>query len=186
MKRITMAAAAFVAVAAGVGAKARPAEAGRLAEAAADAAVRAWAGVEGNPIPAAVAGGTFLLTVGYRKGRAGVAGRAATLVLTPPADEPEPLVVRRAKARATRAQLIADHIGLENRKKKMGGEITQAEKEACYTEQAVADAERVLAEKRKAHQAAAEKLDRLAEEQRRVKDELAAIGAELKKLSELV
>ena len=186
MKRIGLAAAAALAVVAGLGAKARPAEARRLAEEAAEAAVRARAGVEANPVPAAVALGTFLLTVGYRKGRAKVAGRAAGLVLAPPADEAEPPVVRRAKARATRAQLVADQIGLENRRKKMAGEVGQAERDACYTEQAVGDAERVLGERRKAHQAAADRLDALAAEQEQVRQDLAAIDAELKKLAELV
>ena len=182
MKRILTAAAAGLAVAAAVGAKARPAETDRLLGATAAAAARSWAGVEGNPVPAAVAAGTLVLTLAARKRR----GKPAGLVLTPPAAEAEPAVVRRAKARATRAQLIADHIGLENRKKKMGAEVNQAEKDACYTEQAVADAERVLADKRKAHQAAAARLAGLAAEGRQLRDELAAIGAELKKLADQI
>jgi hypothetical protein len=182
MKRYVLAAAAGLAVVAGFGAAAAPAEFGRLTETAAERVVRARAGIEANPVPAAVALGTFVLTLALRKGRA----KAAGLVLTPPGDGAEPAVVRRAKARATRAQLIADQIGLENRRKKMAGEVAQAEKDACYTEQAVVDAERVLAEKRKAHAAAADRLDALADEQDRVRAELAAIDAELKKLAELV
>jgi chromosome segregation ATPase len=95
-------------------------------------------------------------------------------------------VVARAKARATRAQLIADQIQLENRLRKLPGEVKAAEKDACYTEQAVQDARRLLETKLKAHDEALAKLDQLHEELMASEAELAAINAELEKLAEQV
>jgi len=109
-------------------------------------------------------------------------------VLTPPRASPEVenAVVRRAKARATRSQLLADQIGLQNRHRKLPEEVVKAEKDACYTEQAVADAERALAERKKAHKEAVAKLEALRKEKAAGDAELAEIEAELKKLAELV
>lgn len=184
MKRIGLTAVAVLAVAAAVGSKARPAEYRQLTEEAAGAGVRVWDGVERNPVPSAVAAATFVLTLGLRKGRKAVAeAPPAPQPAQVPAAEVEPAVVRRAKARATRTQLLADHIGLEARKKKLAGEVTQAEKDLCYTGQGVADAERVLADRRKAHAAATDRLAALTDERRQVRDELTAIGAELQKLA---
>ena len=74
----------------------------------------------------------------------------------------------------------------QNRHRALPDAVTKAEKEACYTEQAVADAERVLANKEKAHDAAVAKLEGLQEEKATSEAELAAIDIELKKLAELV
>ena len=46
----------------------------------------------------------------------------------------------------TRAQLLADQIGLQNRHKKLPEEMVKAEKDVCYTGQALADADRKLAD----------------------------------------
>ena len=100
--------------------------------------------------------------------------------------EAESPVVMRAKARATRTQLIADQIGLKNRQRKLPVEIETAERETCYTEQAVADARKALGEKHKAHNVALAKLKALREEQAASEAELAAIASELEKLAERV
>ena len=117
------------------------------------AAERLWTGVEANPVPVLVALGTFLLTIVYHKAkgkslRESVAFAATRVTLvpvpTPAAASPEPLVVKRAQARATRTQLIADQIGLENRIRKLPDEVKKAEREVCYAEQAVTDGETAL------------------------------------------
>lgn len=190
MKRIALAA-VVLAAAVGAGyAAAFPAEFEQYKAAAGDAGRRAWAGAEANPVPVYLALGTFLLTVGYHAAR-GKSLResvaAATHVAGAPAKEDdETPVVRRAKARATRTQLVADQIALTVRLRKLPDELTKAEKESCYTEQAVADAERVLANKQEAHDAAVARLEALREEKAAGDAELAAIDAELKKLAELV
>jgi hypothetical protein len=155
-------------------------------------AERAWTSIEANPVPVLVALGTFLVTIVYHK----LKGRslreslayAATRVqlVSVPAPQPETPVVVRAKARATRAQLIADQISLENRIRKLPAEVRQAEKDACYTEQAVVDGERALLAKRKAHEDAVTKLELLREELAAGEEELAAIAEELKKLADVV
>jgi len=159
------------------------------------AARQAWENVQTNPVPVVFALGTFVLTVAYHKAKGKslresveVAATRVTVVPVPGgvAVEPETQVVKRAKARATRAQLIADQIGLQNRYRKLPDAVLKAEKEACYTEQAVADAERALADKRKAHEEASAKLEALANEQAEGEAELADIEAELKKLAEVV
>lgn len=155
---------------------------------------QAWENVEANPVPVVFALGTFLLTVIYHKAKGKslresveVAATRVTVIPVPGGvAEPETPVVKRAKARATRAQLIADQIGLQNRYRKLPDAVLKAEKEACYTEQAVADAERALADKRKAHDEATAKLEALREEQAHGEAELAEIEAELKKLAEVV
>lgn len=162
--------------------------------AAGQAAARVWEGIEANPVPLLLAVGTFLLTVLYHtaKGKSlgesvEVAATRVRLVPLPPKDggEAEPAVLRRAKARATRAQLVVDQIGLENRHRKLPEAIVKAEKEACYTEQAVTDAARVLADRRKAHDEAVAKLDGLRKEKAAADAELAEIGAELTKLADV-
>jgi hypothetical protein len=158
------------------------------------AAERAWAGVEANPVPVLVALGTFLATIVYHKLKGKslresveVAATRVTLVPVPASGaHPETPVVLRAKARATRAQLIADQIGLEGRIRKLPGEVRTAEKEACYTEQAVADARKSLEAKQKAHEEAVAKLESLRAELAAGESELAAIADELKKLAEVV
>src|SRR5262245_65433001 len=77
-----------------------------------------WAGIEANPVPAALAAGTFLLTVLYHKAKGKslresleVAATRGTVVPVPVEDAGEHPVVRRARARAQRAQRGADQIG---------------------------------------------------------------------------
>ena len=116
-----------------------------------------------------------------------MAATRVTVVNVPQPDAgDENPVVKRAKARATRAQLLADQIGLQNRQKKLPEELLKAEKEACYTEQALADAERKLADKRKAHDEAVAKLDGLRTERDGAEAELAEIEVELQKLADVV
>ena len=181
-----------------------PAEVRQAADAASAAAVRAWTGVEGNPVPVLVALGTFLLTIVYHKLKGKslresveVAATRVTVVAVPtpaaPVAESEAAVVKRAQLRATRTQLIADQIGLENRIRKLPGEVQKAEKDACYTEQAVNEAEEALTKAESAleakiaeNEAAAKKLEALRAELGAGEAELAAIAAELKKLADVV
>ena len=191
MKRMALLA-ACLAAAAGAGYGAYPDQFRRHAGEAAGAARWAWEGVKANPVPVSLAVGTFLLTVLYHKAR-GKSLResvevAATRVkvVAVPAGADENRVLRRAKARATRTQLLTDQIVLQDRQRKLPAEVLQAEKEACYTEQAVADAERKLADRRKAHDAAVAKLEALRKERAAGAAELAEIEAELEKLADLV
>ncbi|HKB00839.1 MAG TPA: hypothetical protein VKD90_01410 [Gemmataceae bacterium] len=152
-----------------------------------------WAGIEANPVPAALAAGTFLLTVLYHKAKGKslresleVAATRVTVVPVPVEDAGENPVVRRARARATRAQLVADQIGLENRLRRLPEEVSKAEKEAFTTGQAVADTERRLADRRKSHDEALAKLEALRQERAGGAAELGEIEAELRKLDEVV
>jgi hypothetical protein len=193
MKRIALVS-VFLAAAAGIVYAVNPQEFARYGTMTEKGAERVWAGIEANPAPVIVALSTFLLTVVYYKVKGKslresveAAATRVTVVSVPGngygGDNP---VVARAKARATRTQLLADQIGLQNRYKKLPEEVLKAEKEACYTEQAVADTERLLEEKYKAHDAATAKLEALRKEKAAADAELAAIDAELKKLAELV
>ncbi len=151
---------------------------------------RAWTSIEANPVPVLVALSTFLATIVYHrlKGKSlresvEVAATRVTLVPVPVAGSPaETPVVIRAKARATRAQLIADQIGLEGRIRKLPGEVQQAEKDACYTEHAVSDARKLLSTKHKLHKEAVSKLESLRDELAAGESELVAIADELAKL----
>jgi hypothetical protein len=172
-----------------------PAEARQVAGEGLNAARWAWDGIQANPLPVSLAAGTFLLTVIYHKAKGKslresleVAATRVTVVNVPQHDagDSENAVVKRAKARATRSQLLVDQIGLQNRQKKLPEELLKAEKEACYTEQALADAERKLTDKRKAHDEAVTKLEVLQKESAASDAELAEIDVELKKLAELV
>ena len=159
---------------------------------------RAWGNVEANPTPV-IAAGTFLLTVVCLRAKGKtlresveVAATRVTVVPAPTKDDEAP-VVKRAKARATWAQLMTDQIALQNRAKHLPDALRAAEKDACYTEQAVADAEDEVAEaelmlegKQKAHAAAVAKLDKLRNEKATCDAELKAIEAEMKKLNALV
>jgi hypothetical protein len=191
MKRIVLAA-LVLAAAAGTAYKAYPAEFVRYAGQAEVVGLRAWDGVRDNPAPVAFALGTFLVTVLYHtaKGkslRESVEVAATRVAVVPvPAHAAENPVVTRAKARATRAQLLADQVGLQNRQRKLVEDVNKAEKDACYTEQAVVDAAKVLAEKRKLHDTAVAKLETLGKEQADGAADLAAIDAELKKLAGVV
>ena len=193
MKRIALAAVGLGA-AAGLGYYAYPDETVQYAERALEAGRWAWEGVRANPLPVGLAAGTFLLTVLYHtaKGKSlreslEVAATRVTVVNVPQPDAgDENPVVTRAKARATRAQLLVDQIGLQNRQKKLPDELLKAEKEACYTEQALADAERKLADKRKAHDEAVTRLEALQKERDAAEAELFEIEVELEKLAEVV
>jgi hypothetical protein len=183
---------AILAAAAGAGYAIYPDEFGFYAAHARQTAKQAWDLVLANPVPVVLAISTFVLTVLYHAAR-GKSLResvevAATRVtkVTVPVVEAEPEVVKRAKARATRAQLLADQISLENRLRKLPAEITKAEKDVCYTEQAVADAERVLEARRQAHDEVVAKLESLRQELAQGEAEVAAIAIELKKLAEQV
>jgi hypothetical protein len=171
-----------------------PAEFTRQADLAVQNAPRVWSAVEAYPVPVVLAVGTFLLTVLYHtaKGKSfresvEVAATRVAVVQVPVAEPPaENPVVTRAKARATRTQLLADQIGLENRQRKLPEEIVKAEKEVCYAEQAVSDAKRALGEKHKAHNKAVAALKALRAQRAEGDAELAAIKVELQKLAQLV
>ena len=185
----------FVAVTAEVAYFTNADEFARYAASVSALALRGWENIEAHPVPMFVALGTFLVTVLYHKAmgkslRESVevaATRVAVVqVPVPEAHREESPVVMRAKARATRSQLIADRIGLQNRQRKLPEEIVKAEKEACYTEQAVADLKKALGEKHKAHNLAVARLQALRDERAEGEAELAAIESELEKLAELV
>jgi hypothetical protein len=154
----------------------------------------AWDGIQANPVPVALAGGTFLLTVIYHKAKGKslresveVAATRVALVQVPVQDaDAENPVVKRAKARSMRAQLLTDQIGLQNRARRLPEEVQKAEKDACYTEQALTDAERKLAERQQAHEDAVTKLESLRKERDTADAELAEIEVELAKLAEVV
>jgi hypothetical protein len=198
MKRIVFGLAVFavgVSAAIGIENAKRPGEFKAYAGQAEQAVRRAWDGVAANPLPAALALGTFLLTVVYHKAKGKslresveVAATRVTVipVPAPTAAEDETPVVKRAKARATRSQLLADQFGLQNRLRKLPEEVAKAEKDVCYTQQAVTDAKRVLADRHKAHNQTVSKLSALRKEKAAGEAELAAIEAELKKLAVLV
>jgi hypothetical protein len=192
MKKILALATVTAVTAAGAAVATHPDESRQFADRAAATAVRIWQGVEANPVPVILALGTFLLTVVYHtlKGKSfresvEVAATRVTVVAVP-APAPEPTVVQRAQARTTRTQLIADQIGLENRIRKLPAEVKQAEKDACYTEQSLADAVKALEAKRQAHEEAVVRLEALQRELAAGEAELAAIDAELKKLADVV
>lgn len=186
---------ATVAAAVGTGYATHPDEARQFLDAAARAAERVRGSIEANPVPVLVALGTFLLTIVYHKAkgkslRESVAFAATRVTLvpvpTPAAGEHATAVVKRAQARATRTQLVADQIGLENRIRKLPDEVKKAEKEACYTEQSLADARRAVVAKLTAHEEAVAKLEALREELAAGESEVAAIATELKKLAGVV
>ncbi|MCE9562211.1 MAG: hypothetical protein K8U57_09175 [Planctomycetes bacterium] len=194
MKRIATATVFLSAAAAGAGYAAYPEEFMQYVGVAAKAALRVWEHIEANPGPFVFALGTFLLTVVYHKARGktlresvDVAVTRVTVVPAPSRDtgEVENPVVRRAKARATRTQLMSDLIGIQNRNRKLPDEILKGEKEVCYTEQARDEAEAKLADKQEAYEAAVAKLEALRKEKAEADAELAAIESEMKKLAEV-
>jgi len=194
MKRFALATFVLTASAVGVGYAAYPEEAAQYVAVAAKAGLRVWDNIEANPVPILLALGTFLGTVLYHKVRGKslresleVAATRVTVVSAAlqDASERETPVVRRAKARATRTQLMSDLIGLQNRHRKLPDEILKLEKELCYTEQALDEAEAKLTEKEKAHEQAAAKLDAIRKEKLAADAEIAAIETEMKKLAEV-
>ena len=194
IKRLALLTLFLAPVAAGVMYFKNPAEFTRQADLASQNAPKIWNAVEAHPAPLALAAGTFLLTVLYHKAKGKsfresveVAATRVAVVQIPAAEQPsENPVLARAKARATRTQLLADQIGLENRQRKLPEEIVKAEKEVCYTEDAVADARRALGEKHKAHNKSVAALKALQAKQAEGDAELAAIKIELQKLAQLV
>jgi hypothetical protein len=197
MKRIALATIGLAAAVGGAGYVAHvshPDEFNQTTAAAAKAFLRVWQSIEANPLPVAVALGTFVLTVIYHKLKGKslresveVAATRVTVINAPGhAATPEPTVVARAKARTTRMQLLSDQIGLQNKQKWLPEAITNAEKDAAYTEQALADAERSVAAKQKAHDDAVAKLAKLRTQKAAGELELAEIDAELQKLAQLV
>lgn len=155
------------------------------------AAIWAWDGIQANPVPAGLAVGTFLLTVVYHKAkgkslRESVEVAATRVAVVPISVDGENPVVKRAKARATRAQLLTDLNGLQNRQRKLPEEVLKAEKDACYSEQALAEAEKKVAEKQRSHEQAVAKLEALRKEKAEGDAELAEIEGELKRLAEMV
>jgi hypothetical protein len=149
MKRILLVSVCATA-AIGTGYGMYPDEYAQSLNAATNAMLKVWDNIEANPTPVLVALGTFLVTVIYHKVRGKslresleVAATRVTVVPVPHklAEDHEKPVVKRAKARATRAQLLVDQIGLQNRQRKLPEEIVKAEKESCYTQQALVEAE---------------------------------------------
>ncbi len=174
-----------------------PVESKQYADTVAKAAERMWVNIEANPVPVLVALGTFVLTIVYHKLKGNslresveFAATRVTVVPVPvPAaaeNESATAVVKRAQARATRTQLLTDQIGLENRTRKLPDEVKKAEKEACYTEQSLADVRKSLETKQKAHEDAVAKLEALRTELAAGEAELTAISTELKKLADVV
>lgn len=163
-------------------------------DAASGAASWVWENIRANPVPVSLAVGTFLLTVVYHKAK-GKSLResvevAATRVTVVPvsfgdSNVDEHPVVKRAKARAMRSQLLTDQNGLINRQRKLPEELMKAEKDACYTEQAVTDAAKKLADRQKHHQEAVTRLESLRKEKAQSDAELAEIEVELKRLAEI-
>lgn len=155
---------------------------------------RAQHGVEANPVPVVIALGTFLLTFVYHKAKGKTFREsvevAATRVTVVPAPAPQPavpenVVLKRAQARATRSQLLADQVEIRTRIAKLPDAVTKAEKDACYAEKAVNDLKAVLGEKHKTRNLAVDKLEGLRRELAAGERELAEIEAELKKLAEV-
>jgi len=191
MKKFIALATVGLTAAVGIGYATHPKEFERYQAAAVQAAVRMWNNIEANPVPVLVALGTFLLTIVYHKLkgkslRESVEFAATRVTVVPVPAVPENAVVKRAQARATRTQLLADQIGLENRIRHLPGEVKKAEKDACYTEQAVSDAEKALEAKRHAHADAVAKLEALRKELAVGEAELTAMAGELKKLADVV
>jgi hypothetical protein len=194
MKRIVIVSVcASAAISAGYGLY--PEEFERSLNVAAIALMRVWDNIEANPFPVAIALGTFLATVIYHKAKGKslresveVAATRVTVVPVPQKLEVERdnPVVKRAKARSMRAQLLVDQIGLQNRQRKLPEEIVKAEKDVCYSQQALTDAERSLSSRQKAHTEAVAKLNALQKENGDRVSELAEIEEELKRLAEVV
>jgi glutamine synthetase len=196
MKKIVLLTVALALVAAGrAGYRTYESDVQPYVEKATQLAERVRGGVEANPVPIVIALGTFLLTVVYHKAKGKsfresveVAATRVTVVPAPAAAafQPENVVLKRAHARATRTQLLADQIGLKNRLAKLPPQVVQAEKDACFAEKAVADAKAILGEKHKVRNQTAARLEALQKEVATGQAELAEIDAELKKLAEVI
>jgi hypothetical protein len=157
----------------------------------------AWSYVVANPVPFVLAVGTFLVSVLHHKLKGKslresveAAATRVTVVTVPTEAAVEPTaenpVLVRARARATRAQLLIDQAGLETRSRKLPEEITKAERDVCATQMALTDAEATLAARKKAHGETVAKMKALRAEQHESREELADIREELEKLAVLV
>lgn len=153
--------------------------------------LRAWESVSANPAPYLSAALLFLATVAYHKVRGKslreaveTAATKVTVVAAPVHGEPE--VVVRARNRATRTQLLADQIGLQNRLRKLPSEIAEAEKGAAWAEKAAREAREAADSKQVAKQQAEKHLCELRLEKRESEAEFATIQAELDRLRDLV
>ena len=191
MKKLLVFAIALL-VGAGVYTSRNPAEAERTAAMIAQKAELSWSKIEANPIPIVVALGTFLLTFVYHKAKGKsfresveVAATRVTVVNSPPPNAPpaENPVLKRARDRSARTQLLADQIEIRNRIAKLPEQVMKAEKDVCFAEKAVFDAKVVLGEKHKIRNLAVNKLTNLRNELNAGSNELTAIDAELEKLA---
>jgi hypothetical protein len=178
MKRLTRTALALAAIAAD---RLVPAATARLALDAHLLLRRAVEGVETNPLPSLLALGTVLATACLRATRGRPTVNAPVAVKS--VADGESAVLRRALDRATRTQLVSDQIALEHRCKALPEAVRKAERDLCYTENAVAEAERALGAKASAHADALDRLDALRDEQATAEAETAAIRAELANLA---
>jgi len=198
MKRYVFATIAVIVVAAGIGFWLFPDEMIQYGEQTNDFFVWLWTCIATNPFPVVIALGTFLLTVVYHKARGKslresleVAATRVTVVSTPAPGpelpkEVETPVVQRARARATRTQLLTDQIGLQNRHRKLPEEILKAEKDVCYSQKELTEAKNVLTAKQKTHHDNVTRLEGLRNEKATADAELGAIDTELKKLAPMV
>jgi hypothetical protein len=194
MRRIALFVAALVAAVGASVYSLYPDKFTQYAAVAIEAGLRLWQNVEANPAPVCIAVATFLLTVIYHKARGKslresvevAATRVTVVPVSPVAAENETPVIRRAKARATRTQLLADQISLQNRQRKLPDEIVKAEKDVCYAKQALAESERSRAERHATHDEVVARLESLRREKAAAKSELAEIESELKKMATLV
>jgi hypothetical protein len=84
-------------------------------------AEKAWTGIEANPSPVIFALATFVLTVVYHMGRGKSLKESVGIaaIRTPVIEATqEAIVVRRARARSTKNQLLVDKKTIEDRHKK--------------------------------------------------------------------
>ncbi|QEL20203.1 hypothetical protein [Limnoglobus roseus] len=194
MKKIAMLAVALGLAVAGARATMDVPQVEAYREAALRAVERVQYGIEANPVPIVIALGTFLLTVVYHKAKGKsfresveVAATRVTILPAPaaqlPPAAPENVVLKRAQARATRSQLLADQVEIRTRIAKLPEAVVKAEKDACYAEKAVADLKRILGEKHKTRNTAVAKLEGLQTELATGERELAEIESELEKLA---
>ena len=116
-----------------------------------------------------VALGTFLLTVAYHKAKGKslresvevAATRVAVIPVAVADSQDEHPVVRRARARATRVQLLADQIGLQNRRTQASGGSSKGGKGRVLHGAGRRRRGTELAEKQKHHDEAVARLERL-------------------------
>ncbi|CAN5427092.1 hypothetical protein BH11PLA2_BH11PLA2_11700 [soil metagenome] len=193
MKRLLLLGVLAGAAVFGVKSAFEPSELEKYEAVAASLIAQGLAYLRSNPVPFAVALGTFLATVIYHKAKGKslresveAAATRVTVVTMPGYDANEAPVIARARARATRTQLLTDQAGLQNRQRKLPEEIQKAEKDVCYTEQALKETQKTLALRQKAYEDAEAKLEELVEAREDGAGELVAIELELSKLATVV